>query len=244
MKKSLSASTEENAQVPNENFRFLDYLFMDIKHFFRFSTKDPDYYKLAHEILGKDFIPPEEIMRSRKRKGIIYTNEQLAQFKKTVPAREILEWCLNNNYMLIAGPNRPMSLLELRTIKNGYIFPKRGGWYVNERVSKKDKVETKWYMIRKGPVPQSTLKSWYGQQYLISDVETVPNVAELVWAITTYKAVRDIYLLDEICVRTSSTDSDGDRISVGRFGSENLSIGSRWDSSRNDNRLALSSARK
>jgi len=243
MKKSLSVPTEESTQALNENLGLLDYLFMDAKHLFRFFTKDPDY-KLAYKILGEDFIPPEEIMRSRKRKGVIYTDEQLTQFKKTVPTREALEWCLNNNYMLVAGPNRPMSLLEIRAIRNGYIFPRNGGRDANQKFFQKDKVKTKWYMIRKNPVPESTSKSWKRQQNLLSDAETVPNVAEFAWAVTTYKAVRDTYLFGEIYVRTSSTDSDGDRVSAGHFINEDLFIGSHWDSYYNDNRLALSSARK
>jgi len=243
MEKSLSAPTEKSAKAPKKNLGFFDYLIMDIKHFFCFLKKDSDY-KLAYKILGNDFIPPEEIMRSRKRKGIIYTDEQLMQFKKTVPTREILRWCRNNNFMLVAGPSRPMSLLEIRAIRNSHVFPKKRGWYANHRFSQEDKVETKWYMIRKEPVPGSTYKSLKRQLALLSDVETVPNIAELTWAITAYKAVRDICLFGETYARTSSVDSDGDHVSAGYFMNENLFIGSHWDSPDNNGLFTLSSARK
>ena len=183
-----------------------------------------DNYDLARSILGIDFISPEDIMKSRK--GVIYTEEQLAKFGETVPAQGILELCRDNNFMLIAGPNRPMSILEIRTMKNGYFYPKEGGWYADQKFSQKDKVETKWYMIRKNHVTESTSKNWEEQQPLISDVETVPNVTEFTWAISTYKAVRDVYLFGNgIHIRTSSLDSDGDHVFVGNFGVKGLYVG-------------------
>lgn len=228
---------EETAQILNENPGFAAYLLTGIK---RFSMKAPDY-ELVCTILGKDFISPEDVMNSRK--GITYTEEQLTQFGETVPAQEILEWCRDNNFMLVAGPNRPMSLLEIRTMKNGYFYSKDGGWYADQNFSQKDKVETKWYMIRKNPAPESTSKNWEEQQPLISDAETVPNSAEFTWAITTYKAVRDVYLFGGIYVRTSSLVSVGNRVDVGSFDDKGLNVNAYWDSSRFSD-LGLSVARK
>ena len=200
-------------------------------------------YELAKTILGKDFISPEEIMKSRK--GVNYTEEQLAQFGETVPTQEILEWCRDNSYMLVAGPNRPMSLLEIRTMKNGYFYSKEGGWYAEQKqkFSQNDKVETKWYMIRKDIVPESTSKNWDEQHALISEIETVPNAPEFVWAITTYKAVRGIYLFGGMYARTSSIDSDGSRVNVGSFDDKGLLVNDDWGSGRNSI-LGLSVARK
>lgn len=231
--------TEESAQVLNENPGFAAYLLTGIK---RFSMKAPDY-ELVRTILGKDFISPEEIMKSRK--GITYTDEQLSQFGETVPAQEILEWCRDNNFMLVAGPNRPMSLLDIRTMKNGYFYSKEGGWYAEQKqkFSQNDKVETKWYMIRKDIVPESTSKNWDEQHALIADTEFVPNAPEFVWAITTYKAVRGIYLFGGIYARTSSLDSDGPHVDVGSFDDGGLHVLSHWDGVR-FSYLGLSVARK
>ena len=228
---------EETAQILNEHPGFAAYLFAGIK---RFSMKAPDY-DLVRTILGNDFISPEEIMKSRK--GITYTDEQLSQFGETVPAQEILEWCRDNNYMLVAGPNHPMSLLEIRNLQNGYFYSKEGGWYADQKFSKNDKVETKWYMICKNPVPESTSKNWEEQQALLSEIETTPNAPEFTWAITTYKAVRNIYLFGGIYVRTSSLDSDGDHVHVGDFDDEGLGVDSIWDSLQSSS-LGLSVARK
>lgn len=230
---------EETAQILNENPGFAAYLLAGIK---RFAMKAPDY-ELVRTILGKGFISPEDVMNSRK--GITYTDEQLSQFGETVPAQEILEWCRDNNIMLVAGPNRPMSLLEIRIMKNGYFYSKEGVWYAEQKqkFSQNDKVETKWYMIRKDIVPESTSKNWDEQHALISEIETVPNAPEFVWAITTYKAVRGIYLFGGIYARTSSLYSDGHHVSVGDFDDEGLGVSAYWGSFR-DSDLGLSVARK
>jgi hypothetical protein len=228
---------EDSAQLLNEHSGFAAYLLAGIK---RFSTKAPDY-DLVRTILGKDFISPEDIMKSRK--SVVYTDEQLAQFGDTVPSQEVLEWCRDNGYMLIAGPNRPMSLLEVRSLKKDYFYSKEGGWYAEQTFAQNDKAETRWIMLRKEPVPQSTSKNWNEQQALLSDDEVTPNVAEVAWCVTTYKAVRNTYLLPSVYVRTSSLDSDGDRVFVGFFDAVGLVVDSYWGDDR-IGLLGVSAARK
>ena len=201
-------------------------------------------YDLAKKILGDDFISPEEIMKSCKE--IIYTDLQVSYFGKTVPVKEILEWCRDNNFILVAGPNRPMSLIEIRTMKNGYFYSKEGLWYDYQAqlYAKNDKVETRWYMICKDIIPESTSKNWDEQHALVSEIETVPNAPEFFWAIITYKTVRGIDLfLNEICARTSSIVPSDIHAYIGRCGNKVLRISNDSDSNRDSN-LGLSVARK
>lgn len=227
---------EDSAQILNEHPGFAAYLLTGIR---RFSTKAPDY-TLAQTILGKDFITPEEVAKSR---GLTYNEDQLAKFGDTLPSQEVLVWCRDNGYMVVAGPNKPMSLLEVREMKSGYFYSKSGGWYSDQKFARNDKADTRWIIVRKEPVPGSTSKTWDEQQALLSDVEITPNAAEVVWAITTYKAVRDIYLLPNIYVRTSSLDSGGRRVYVGLFVSGGLNVNYYWDNYRSGH-LGVSSARK
>src|SRR3989338_10917175 len=142
----------------------------------RFAAKQPDY-ALAKQILGDDFITPEEIAKAR---GVVYSPEQIESLGNTIPPEDTLRWCRDNGFMLVAGPPRPMSLLEIRDLKNEYLYSKTGGWYSNdkEKFSRDDKATTKWLKLRKGPVPNSTSKNWSEQQSLLSEVEYVPNAAE------------------------------------------------------------------
>jgi hypothetical protein len=62
---------------------------------------------------------------------------------------------------------------------------------------------------------------------------TVPNVAEAGWCRTTYKAVRGVYLLPNLYVRTSSVGSDGHRVYVGDFDAGGLGVSFYWGDYRN-----------
>jgi hypothetical protein len=186
-------------------------------------------YRLARRILGGDLITPEEIMWLRRNNR--YTKEQLAKFHETIPKKEILEWCHDNNFMLVAGPKHPMSLLEIRAMKNCYFYEKEGGWYAGKRqkFSQDEKVETKWYMICKKSFYKLTPKNWDEKLLLISEIAIRtyhPSASEFVWAITTYKAVRDVYLFKKSYNKeTSSFSSDFDkRIEIGYFDRNGMDI--------------------
>jgi len=161
-------------------------------------------YELARTILGNDFITPEEVMKSCRE--ITYTKEQLAIFRRTIPGQEILEWCRDNNYLLIAGPSWVMSLNSIEEMIGGFrnVQPS----YITGRP--RSKVKTKWYMIRKDIVPGSVSKNLEEQVALISGDDFVPNDAELAWVMRIFKEVRGICLFDKIVVRTISNGIDQD----------------------------------
>jgi len=207
----------------------------------RFTAKVPNY-DLGKTILGKDFISPEEIVTAR---GITYTDEQLAKFGDTLPAQDVLEWCRDNGMMLVAGPPKSMSLLDVRSVKADYFYSKEGGWYADkaQKFAKNDKAAAVWIAFHKEPVADSFNRNWAEQSDLVSEPMSVPNIAEAVWCLTTYKAVREVYLLPNLYVRTSSIDSDGIHVIVGSFDARGLLVGNGWGFERSDN-LGLASARK
>lgn len=207
----------------------------------RHVAKAPDF-TLAREILGDDFLAPEEIATAR---GITYSEEQVAHLKRTLPSRETLEWLSRNDHMLVAGSPHEMLLPDVRELNRGYFYSKQGGWYAeeNEAFARNEKVTCRWYMIRKGIVPNSTSKTWGEQQGLLSDLETVPMAVELVWALTCYKAVRGVYLLGSLYARTSSVNSFGSHILVGQFDEDGLDINV-WDNDGQDSSFGVASARK
>ncbi len=202
--------------------------------FYSFFEKRKEY-RQASRILGRDFISPEKIMKFRR--SIIYTNEQLVHFIETVPVRKILELCRDNNCMLVAGPNCPMSLLEIRHLDDPFFHLREDVWDTHYMV------ETKWYMIRKDTVPGSTGKSWDESNMFVSNIEFVPNVSELFWAITTYKAVRGVCLFGGVYVRTSSVVNEDRHVFICFSDNHRSVINDIWDGDRS-NRLGLSVARK
>lgn len=199
-------------------------------------------YELARLILGPDFITPEEIAVARH--GVVYDEVQLDEFVATLPSNEKLAWCRANDCMVVATPPTPMSLLPIRDLNPEYFCTKTGGWYANEkeRFSRDMKTGSGWLMLRKGAVPNS-FNLWTKDQIkLPSPLEYVPNDAEVEWGVTTYKAVRGIFLLPDFYVRTASFDSGGSRVYVGVSGGGGLCVNS-WHGGPSSS-LGVASARK
>lgn len=213
----------------------------------RFTSKLPDY-TLARSILGNDFISADEIATAR---GLAYTEDQLIELGRKLPDQATLEQLRDSGMMLVAGPPTAMSLIDVRAVHADFFYSKGPdqddeGWYddASEKFAKTDKVEALcWIALRKEPVEDSLSKDWTEQQALVKEPMVIPNAAEAVWALTTYKAVRDIYLLEDVYVRTSSVDSDGDRVSVGGFDSGGLDVRSYWGDLRYSF-LGVSASRK
>jgi hypothetical protein len=207
----------------------------------KMNTVEILHYGMAKRILGKDFISPEEIAESHQE--VVYTNAQLAKFNNTVPSQQVLSWCRENNYMVVAGPHQSLSLLEVRALWKDYFHMEKGGWYAKQEFAEMDKVETNWIMLRKGPVPESFGLNWREQLALLSTEEIVPNIAEVAWCAIAYNAVLGMNLLANIFVRTASCDMARDHTKIGSLNFGKLDIGFFWNIECCNN-LGLSSRRK
>ena len=171
----------------------------------------PPTYELACSILKCDFITPEEVLAAR---NLVeeYTSEQFRQFDKTLPSEDILHWLRDNNYMLVAGPPKPMSLLDIFHL-NPRIFCSSNGDRSTEeeklkKLSCKDKVGTNWLTLRRGIGYESIFpKKRKEQLKMLSKEERVPNIAEAAWCFTTYKKVCMQGPSFDKFFRTSSTSS-------------------------------------
>ena len=182
----------------------------------------------AHVAEGAHIIFPEEVTDAR---GVTYGPEQLKHLVKTLPSDRQLRWLQENTYAVVAGPPTPISLLQVRALNPQLFIFETGGWYAEQPFASTDKVGCKWLAIRKEPVSNSMNKTWRAQRKVLRRREQVPNVAEMAWFITTYYEVRKTRLFPNAYVRTSSVDSDGDRVSVGPFDENGLYVGDSdcWD---------------
>lgn len=166
---------------------------------------------IAHQILGDDIILPVEIAEAR---GLFYSKDQLRNFVDTIPSKDTLRWCKANSYAVVAGPPRPLGLLDIRSLQPELFCSKVGGWYENYGFAREDKMGTEWLAIRKEPVPNSTNKTWEKQCQLLSEEEKVPNVSEMSWFLTTFFEVRGAWPSEGIRVRTSSVLSGDNLVNV------------------------------
>lgn len=184
---------------------------------------------LCRYLLGKDYITPEELARIY---SWSYSDSQLERLAETLPGEDVIHWLRANNYMLIATPPTDLNLLQVRDINNLLFYKKTKDWYENkkQKFSRSDVIRAgEWLMICKEPFPKSKNKIWNEQKVLLSDDELVPNVPELVYAVTAYCELHHIYLLEDMYVRTASVDVDGNHVIVGCFNIDGLTVNFHWD---------------
>ncbi|MCX6786249.1 MAG: hypothetical protein NTU85_00245 [Candidatus Kaiserbacteria bacterium] len=176
--------------------------------------KGTENIKIASEILGDDFITPEEISAAS---GIIYSPFQLNLLKGFIPEPEPLHICKSTECAVIALPPSSRSLLGVRMLNRKLFYSGTGGWYSDkgERFSHKEKTGTGWLTIGK------TLPIIVDSRGVVRNATAV----EVAWLVKIFFEVRGIRLLKEGFVRTSSRDSTGNHVLVGLFGHQGLHIG-------------------
>lgn len=160
-------------------------------------------YTLARKILGNDFISPEEIALAY---GLVYTKKQLIALRRRLPNKAKLKAIGDAGMLLVAEPPIAMSTFDIYALNTNYIhllyFDNKN---LCEKFAHDDMVEALgWIALRKRPV-----RNWTNDGKLPSDIKYIPNAAETAWVLTTYRAVRNKYRLDQISMRTSSIGSAG-----------------------------------
>ena len=200
-------------------------------------------FRRACMILGEDIVFPDEIAEAF---GLSYTSAKLRHFAETLPSEEVLRWCKENGYAIVAGPPKPVSFLDIRSSSPENFIVKSGGWIEDENqlFGKEDKANHEWLMIRKGTVPRCFMLEWDNQIQFLSSEERVPNVAELVWFIIAFYRVRKVFLFNEIYVRTSSITLNGQHVEIGVHDSSTILIASPRSNNTLGLRLGIASARK
>ena len=148
---------------------------------------------LATIILESRFITPYEVATAH---GLVYPEEQLEEYDRRLPWPEVIAWCRANDYMLLPNPPEPMSFMQIHDLNRELFYP-GGKWSAPEdSILHQEKTRVaSWLAIRTKVVPDSWCKEWQQKLQLLSQVERVANLAELAWALTTYKKVRNVDLM-------------------------------------------------
>ncbi len=137
-------------------------------------------------------------------------------------------------------PCARVSIMGLRAKAPDAFYFKRA-WYGQEDFARR-RPSSRWRLIRKEPVRDSTSKDWGSQQAVLSSDEVVPGVAEMTLAAVLHFLETGERLLPVVYARTRDVDSSGRRLAVGRFGPDGLRIRSFGCGA--DYHVGLASARK
>lgn len=177
----------------------------------------------ASQILGRDFISPEDVVQ--RRSGVTYSKERLREFRRNFPDEDLLRQCAGEGFVLLPSPPSARSLHGVRSMDPSLFFKGRG-WYLGmkEPFAYREKVRLPWFAMRKEQPPTWLNKPFDGQRQLLPYVERVLNAVETAWFLTTYRAVIGTPLLPGIALRTSSIARNGDRVYVGFDGDTGVNI--------------------
>ncbi len=151
------------------------------------------------EILGQDFMNPEEVA---SKMGVEYTDEQLQKLWDSLPPDRYLGPMKRSDYILVPAPPNPTSLSKMRDSK---LKTEQG----------EELTTFGWLPIKKMAVQNSLGKPWREQLKLLSSHERPPNAPELWWAVLTYFKVRRIKLFEGYLLRTASLEMDGRHVAIG-----------------------------
>ncbi len=194
--------------------------------------------KRAREIMGKNFFGVEEAIQHFK---VNPSKQQLAALSEVPFTEAIFEECKNTHVLVAVFP---LSILEIRgkVPDNQRLFNNQDS-YNKEFFAKDNGEEAEWQLVLKTPINNSTNKNWDEQQALLAKNEETPTARVMVYTIIGHYLATGERLFENVYIRCSNVDSDGDRVYVGDFDSSGLRVDSYWDGLR-DGYVGLASARK
>ncbi len=115
-------------------------------------------------------------------------------------------------------------------------------WYDDEPFAKLAELPG-YRQLRMTPVPGSFGKTFAEQRALLRADEEIPSARAVVMGMVLHFLTTHERLFPNHWVRCSDKDSDGDRVYVGGFDRDGLSVSSDWDDYR-DSGIGLASSRK
>ena len=199
--------------------------------------------KGAREIMGANYFGVEEAI---KHFGVTPSRQETLALSEIPFTEATLEQCKKTHVLVAAFP---LSILEIRgkaCLPAGRPQGQRlfydQDWYSKE-VFAKEKGETEWKLVRKTPVVGSMSKTWPEQQALLAHNEETPTARVMVYAIIGHFLAMGERLFERIYVRSSDVGSHGNRVNVGNFGSDGLSV-DRWDDDVRSGSVGVGASRK
>lgn len=179
--------------------------------------------KEAKKILGRNFVGPNELLRINKRLKILVPKNNLP--KIPLKTKDLIK--LKKDYILILGINkdkhgRPLTINRLREIFG--LDPKKSepcfynqDWYLQEKFASKKTLETKWYIIKKTVSTKTKGKTPQEIDRILTKKESFPSAILATFAFFSYYLLNRKILWKEDFIWCKDSDSNGDRIYVGRY---------------------------
>lgn len=155
------------------------------------------------------------------RKNIVRLNKKLiatADLTEDIilPPATIIEFCNQEEKLLIPLPKKHYSLFELRQKYNSYFFNKNKGWYYEHRFFRQEKLSAKYLVITNGILSDSIGLSFKKVQEKLSNQDYLPlSAVEIMWCLIVYRRACGENLLPHHFSFTSSISDTGNIVQIG-----------------------------
>ncbi|HET8580897.1 MAG TPA: hypothetical protein VFL98_00300 [Candidatus Paceibacterota bacterium] len=179
-----------------------------------------DVYVFAAMILKDDFISPEAVMRAR---SLAYSDGQREALARSLPSPDEIAWYRANDMLLMPGPPRAMSLIEIRALNPDYFYfdvmlmgaGREHAWYDEEPFARSERAGASgWIAFSTAALPDSFERTHEAEEANSVRPLMAFNVAEVAWVLSTYRAVRGTSLLEGTDILTASRHSNGRSVFV------------------------------
>lgn len=205
---------------------------------------DTEAQSHARTIMGRNFLGLEDVRRYYR---VRYTDDQLAPLSTVPFTDETLRQCRDTHVLV---PGYPLSLNEMYDIQWGPFFygalgdPSWAMSFKKEAFATDQKVEARWYLLRKEPVPGSVDKTPQDQLALLTEKEEVPFVCEFAYMVVLYFLVKRERLLQKIRVRCRDRNSENHTVNMGHFDKSGFEVIDYWSSEDADDEIGLAASWK
>jgi uncharacterized protein (TIGR02996 family) len=190
---------------------------------------DPRAPAVRAEAAAKRLLPPADVhgvLDAERNLGARYAAAQLTVLSTLPWPEEVLRRCAGT-HLLVAGC--PLSILDLQARRpDCSLWGSERPWYAAEPFARTRRVGSRWHLLRKASLPDSTHKTFAGQKSLLPRGERVPRACEIGYAVILHHLVTGERLLGDASVRCADSSSHGARIFVGQFFTSGLYIGPEW----------------
>jgi hypothetical protein len=177
----------------------------------------------AKEIMGTNFIGPDELNKIASNLGIESIKENIPE----IPFDEKDLSSIKKDYILILGipftqDNKKLTLNKLRShlgIEPGKSEPcfYNQDWYLAEKFAKEIYLDFKWYLIKKSVDEKSRGKNPMEIIKHLDSKKTLPNAILTAFTFFAYYFLHNKILWEHDFIWCSDSDKNGDQIYTGRY---------------------------
>ena len=178
----------------------------------------------AKEIMGENFFGIKNV---EKAFGVSFTKDQIEKLREVPFNKGTLKTCKNTHVLF---PGYPLNISEVNSINRqrqiGISF------YMDNFpfTFRPQKVELRWYLIRKSIVENSRGKTYNEQLKLLTNEEEVPWCCEMVYLISLNNLVKGIPLFNDEneIFRCRNITKDGKRAYIIRYSQNEFDLEVSW----------------